>query len=167
MLYHLGIGSNLGDREANLFRCHTLLQEEKTVVISFSALYETEPVGIKEQPWFLNQALAIDSQRLPLELLEEIQSIERRMGRIPTEIGGPRLVDIDILLAGDEVIVHDRLKIPHPRLTERNFVLIPLAEIAPTAIHPLQKRTIQQLKESCSDTSEVRRYFKRGSNSDD
>jgi len=167
MLYHLGIGSNLREREANLSKCRTLLQEKETVVVSSSALYETEPVGIKEHPWFLNQALAIESKQRPLELLDEIKYIERRMGRISTEIGGPRLIDIDILLAGDEVVVHDRLLIPHPRLTERNFALIPLAEIAPTAIHPLQQQTIQQLKEACSDASVVRPYFKQDSNSGD
>ncbi len=167
MLYQLGIGSNQGDRAANLSRGQRLLREAGITTQSSSALYETEPVGLKDQPWFLNQVLAVETALLPMPLLEEIKRIEKQMGRTPAPVDGPRLIDIDILLAGDEIVDCIHLQIPHPRLTERKFVLVPLAEIAASTIHPLQQRTIQELKAECPDPSLVRPHFRPDSHSDD
>jgi 2-amino-4-hydroxy-6-hydroxymethyldihydropteridine diphosphokinase len=161
MRYHLGIGSNLGDLEANLSRCRELLRGAGIHITAVSRMYEAEPVGIKNQPWFLNQALAVESRLEPWKLFDKLQNIEKRMGRAPSKVGGPRLIDIDILLAGEQVVDSPQLRIPHPRMTERNFVLVPLEEIAPEVVHPLRKQTILHLRDICGDPSLVRPHFSR------
>ena len=152
---YLGLGSNLGDRQDNLIQA---LQQVKAKVSveKVSSFYETEPVGYLDQPRFIN-AVALVSTELPaLELFHFLKRIERRMGRQPAFRNAPRPIDIDILLYDDLVMESTELIIPHPRMVERAFVLVPLAEIAPTLIHPLQKATIAELLQRI-DTGGVRK----------
>ena len=141
---YLGLGSNLGDRGDNLDKALDYL-EQRLKVTEVSSVYETEPVGNIQQPHFLNMALKVYTRLAPEELLLLAKGIERKLGRLPGKRNSPRPIDIDILNYGDEVIKTAELTIPHPRLTERAFVLIPLAEIAPDLKHPTRKRSIKQL----------------------
>jgi 2-amino-4-hydroxy-6-hydroxymethyldihydropteridine diphosphokinase len=158
MRYYLGLGSNLGDRKTNLARCRGLLDFEHIRMIQASRLYETEPVGLGDQPWFLNQVVEIESSLGPEDLLSCLKALEREMGRTPGRPGGPRLIDIDILLAGKTVVDLPELQVPHPRLPERNFVLQPLLELAPEAVHPVSGTTMRQLWAECKDASKVILY---------
>jgi len=155
MKYHLGLGGNLGDRIENLAEARARLVKRGIAIRALSALYETEPVGFSAQPWFINQAVEVETELSPRELLMLVKEIEKDMGREATVLDGPRVIDIDILLAGDKVIGTEELAIPHPRLAERNFVLEPLAEIAPQAVHPGLKRTIRELLRLSKDRSRV------------
>lgn len=155
MKYHLGLGGNLGDRIENLAEARARLVKRGIAIRALSALYETEPVGFSAQPWFINQAVEVETELSPRELLMLVKEIEKDMGREATVLNGPRVIDIDILLAGDKVIGTEELAIPHPRLAERNFVLEPLAEIAPQAVHPGLKRTIRELLRLSKDRSRV------------
>ncbi|HKT50461.1 MAG TPA: 2-amino-4-hydroxy-6-hydroxymethyldihydropteridine diphosphokinase [Candidatus Angelobacter sp.] len=142
---YLSLGSNLGDREGNLAAAAARLSDLGTV-ISRSAIYETEPVEVDtEQPWFLNCAVAMETELPPLDFLHKILAIERAMGRQRTGSRSPRNVDIDILFFGDQIIDVDQLKVPHPRMHHRRFVLEPLTEIASTLLHPVLKRSVRQL----------------------
>ncbi len=123
----MSLGSNLGDRAANLAAARDRLPPIKRA----SSIYETEPRDVPNQPWFLNQVIEIETNLFPRQLLAQTQKIERELGRKRTVAKGPRTIDIDILLFGEAVIHAADLEIPHPRLTERRFVLEPLAEIAP------------------------------------
>lgn len=127
MLAHLGLGSNLGDREAHLREAVASLDE----VVAVSGAYESEPLGGPEQGPYLNAVVALDTARSPRELLVECQRLEALAGRVRTERWGPRTLDVDVLLVGDLVVVEDDLVVPHPRLWLRRFVLAPLAEVAP------------------------------------
>jgi len=155
LIYFLSLGSNLGNRPANLARARKLLREGGIEVLRASSIYETEPVGHLDQPWFMNQALQVRSSLEPHALLGLAKSIEARMKRVPTVPQGPRTIDIDILLAGDIVLDTPDLVIPHPRLAQRNFVLVPLCEIAPEIRHPVLGKTIRELALSCSDPARV------------
>ncbi len=124
---YLGLGSNLGDREANLSAARERLEPINNV----SSIYETEPRDVPNQPWFLNQVIEIETGLFPKQLLARMHKIEREIGRKRTMPKGPRIIDIDILLYGDATIHSAELEIPHPRMLERRFVLEPLAEIAP------------------------------------
>lgn len=126
---YLSLGSNLGDREANLVEAVRLLGE-KVVVKTVSSIYETEPWGFKDQDPFLNLALEGETDLSPLDLLDFTQGVEKAMKRVKTIVYGPRIIDVDILLYGDVEMREDRLTIPHPKMKERAFVLIPLQEIA-------------------------------------
>lgn len=129
---YLGLGTNLGDREANLRRALALLAATPGVdVRRVSAVYETEPVGHKEQPWFLNQVVELETRLAPRALLDSALAIEAALGRARRERWGPRTMDIDILLYDDLTLEAPGLTVPHPRLTERAFVLVPLAELVP------------------------------------
>ncbi|HEY3265461.1 MAG TPA: 2-amino-4-hydroxy-6-hydroxymethyldihydropteridine diphosphokinase [Armatimonadota bacterium] len=130
MLVYLGLGSNLGDRASHLEEAVRALGELGRVVRR-SNIMETEPWGLLDQPRFLNMVVALETALPPLKLLEGTQEIERRVGRTPTVRWGPRVIDIDILTYGDEVIRVTGLTVPHPRIGERDFVLIPLRQIAP------------------------------------
>jgi 2-amino-4-hydroxy-6-hydroxymethyldihydropteridine diphosphokinase len=143
-LAYLSLGSNLGDRAANLRAAIERLAELGRVTAN-SSLYQTEPVEFLDQPWFLNCAVALETSSTPQELLAHALAIEKAMGRRRTRDKGPRVIDIDILLFGDRVIDEPGLKIPHPAMHERRFVLEPLAEIAPGALHPTLKKTARQL----------------------
>ena len=153
---YLLLGSNLGDRELYLERAVQLISEKVGVVIAKSAVYETEPWGNTNQPGFLNLALGVDTQLSPFELLETVLEIERMLGRIRHEKWGSRLIDIDIILYGDEIItVDDQLQIPHSEMQNRKFVLEPLAEIAPNLIHPILRKTITEILTTLTDTLSV------------
>ncbi len=143
-LVYLGLGTNLGDREANLRRALAELKH-LGIVKSISSLYETEPVGYPNQGWFLNIACALATNLEPVALLHALKAIEGLLGRRPTMRHGPRIIDLDILLYDDRILDTAELTIPHPQMHRRRFVLQPLAEIAPEAIHPGIGQTIQAL----------------------
>ncbi len=144
---YLGIGSNVGDREANIRRAIGLLKEHEDIdLIAVSELLETEPVGGPPQDKFLNGAIQIKTDLLPLDLLTQLKMIERRLGRQKTEPDSPRPMDLDILFYDDVVIFEGKnLNIPHPRIDRRGFVLKPLCEIAPDLVHPRLKKTVREL----------------------
>ena len=143
----LALGSNLGDRRKNLESAIAALEAEGLWIVRRSALYETEPLEFEAQPWFLNMALEVETRCFPIQLLAVLQRIEREMGRIRGREAvpkGPRTIDIDILLYGKTVLDVPQLTIPHPRMTERRFVLEPLLEIAPDLRHPVTGRLFSQ-----------------------
>jgi 2-amino-4-hydroxy-6-hydroxymethyldihydropteridine diphosphokinase len=144
---YLSLGSNLADREANL-RAAIASLGALGKVTAISSLYETEPVELTAQPWFLNCAVALATDKMPRQLLAGVLKIEQAMGRRRTQPKGPRLIDIDILLFGSSVVDTAQLTIPHPAMHERRFVLEPLAEIAPGARHPVFKRTVRELRDA-------------------
>ena len=150
MKVYLGLGSNLGERKKNIETSLALLMENPSIKIKkVSSLIETEPEGIKKQPFFLNGVAEIETDLSPSLLLKLLKSIEKALGRKTVRRWGPRIIDLDILLYGDLIIDDDNLKIPHPLLTERNFVLAPLKEIAPEAIHPILGKKIQEISQKC------------------
>ena len=155
-IVYLSLGSNVGDRVANLNsaieRLRTLGEIEKV-----SAFYETEPVEFVNQPWFLNCVVMLDTEKMPKQLLAGILDVEQQMGRRRTQKKGPRAIDIDILLFGNSIIDTKGLTIPHPALHERRFVLEPLAEIAPDVRHPAFKRTIRELRDALPPGQAVRK----------
>jgi len=150
---YLGLGTNLGDRHANLSDAIRRLTAERLSVTRQSSIWETEPRDVLDQPWFLNQVVEIETGLFPRQLFQRIQRIEREMGRLKRTPKGPRLIDLDILLYGNAVVKSPDLEIPHPRMTERRFVLAPLAELAPDLRHPVVKRTIRELLEGVSGQS--------------
>jgi 2-amino-4-hydroxy-6-hydroxymethyldihydropteridine diphosphokinase len=154
----MSIGSNLGDRVANLEHGVAALGKMELNLGKVSPLYRTEPVGFQTQPWFINIALALETSLHPMELLERCLEIEHSLGRVRTFRAAPRTMDLDILLFGSLVIDRPGLQIPHPRMTERRFVLEPLARIAPDAVHPILGKTIRSLLAVCPDTSAVLPY---------
>jgi 2-amino-4-hydroxy-6-hydroxymethyldihydropteridine diphosphokinase len=153
-LVHLSLGSNLGDRETHLREAIRRLESAGTVR-SVSAIYETEPVEFADQPQFLNCAVALETSSTPEELMQQLLEIERAMGRQRLQKKGPRTIDLDILLCGDDVVNTPGLTIPHPAMQHRRFVLEPLAEIAPDALHPVLKKTVRQLLEELPPGQEV------------
>jgi len=153
---YLSLGSNIGDREAHLREAIARL-ESAGHVVAVSSFYETEPVEFTQQPWFLNGVVALDTTKMPRQLLAALLRIEREMGRRRVQKKGPRTIDIDILLFGNTVMDSAELTIPHPAMHERRFVLQPLAEIAPDARHPVFGKTIQELREALPKGQAVRR----------
>lgn len=154
-LYHLILGSNLGDREAQLNNARKLIIQQVGNIEAESAIYETQPWGHEDQPWFLNKAIATSSPLEPSLMLYTIKKIEKETGRLPGEKWHERHIDIDILLAEDVVLDEENLVIPHPLLHLRNFVLIPLMEIGAKLVHPVLGKTIEELYVECRDTGEV------------
>lgn len=156
----LGLGSNLGKREQNIFTAVKLLVEHPAIVfVQGASLYLTEPVGNTQQPFFLNTVVEIDTSLSPEELLTFSLDVENRMGRIRQERWGPRIIDIDLLCYHDRISHTEQLILPHPRLQERRFVLIPLCEIAPE-MKMDRGTTVRQLLENCADHADVALYRK-------
>jgi 2-amino-4-hydroxy-6-hydroxymethyldihydropteridine diphosphokinase len=154
---HLLIGGNLGNRKENLSKAVSLINEQCGALTRSSSIYETEAWGKTDQPSFLNQALEISTSLTARQLMRRVLKIEEEMGRVRKEKLGPRIIDIDILLFENEI--HDLrfLKIPHPEMQNRRFVLVPLAEINSTLQHPVLKKTIAELLEECPDNLEVKK----------
>jgi 2-amino-4-hydroxy-6-hydroxymethyldihydropteridine diphosphokinase len=153
---YLSLGSNLGERDGNISRAIAGLGQQNARVVRESALYETEPVDLREQPWFLNCVVEIEWDGEPYELLETLHGIEHGMGRTRVIRNGPRLIDLDILFFGVRVVHLPGLEIPHPRLADRRFVLVPLNDLAPTFEHPVLHATVAELLSQTADRSEVR-----------
>jgi len=161
MRYYLSLGSNLGNRSRHLAQARTLLLKAGVKIIGQSSIYETEPVDFLDQPWFYNQVLEVETAHNPISLLSLIKNIEHRMKRRVSTEKGPRTIDIDILLADKTVVQTNKLIIPHPRMSFRNFVMVPLAEIAPDFIHPLFHLPISVLAQMTGDSSIVRKIEER------
>ena len=142
---YIGIGSNLGDREENLKKALQLMERKGIKIKAISSFYETSPWGRTDQPGFLNAAVKAETGLSPENLLNVLLEVEKEMGRVRGEKWGPRIIDLDILLFNGEVFDSPGLKIPHPYMHEREFVLVPLSEIAPDLVHPVLKKTIKDL----------------------
>ncbi len=160
---YIGIGANVGDRAANLERAIAGLRAAGLRVSGRSSVYETEPVDVRDQSDFLNLVIRCGTDRPAPDLLEACLNVERGMGRIRDRPRGPRIIDLDLLLCGDEVIRRPGLELPHPRMHLRRFVLVPLVEIAPDARHPVLGLTAAELLERCPDRSKVERFAGRAS----
>jgi 2-amino-4-hydroxy-6-hydroxymethyldihydropteridine diphosphokinase len=154
---YLGLGSNLGDRQLNLVKTIELLAQWVQIE-QLSSLYETKPLGYREQPRFLNAVCQLTTALTPEELLALAKHVEAALGRMPSFPNAPRPIDIDILFYGNRVINSPQLTIPHPRLEERAFVLVPLAEIAPDLAHPVSGRTVREMVERVEGLEGVKRW---------
>ncbi len=148
---YLGLGTNLGDREANLRQAAELLASDRLTVKRASSVYETAPRDVLDQPFFLNQVLEVETDLFPRQLFERAKQVERAMGRVRSQPKGPRLIDVDILLYGSAVVHMEDLDIPHVSIGERRFVLEPLAELAGELRHPVTRKTIHEMLTSVRD----------------
>jgi len=154
---YIALGTNVGEREENLRAALEYLPDVGAHIQHVSSVYETEPVDFLDQDWFLNAVLEAQTELDALDLLRALRVIEARMGSKKAFAKGPRLIDLDILLYGNETIDTPELEVPHPRMLERRFVLAPLAEIAPSLRHPTWKSGVAKLLADLSDHSEVRK----------
>jgi 2-amino-4-hydroxy-6-hydroxymethyldihydropteridine diphosphokinase len=159
-IVYLSLGSNVGDRQGNLREAIRALAGVGQVT-AVSSFYETEPVDFVDQAWFLNCAVAIESSVSPERMMAELLGIERKMGRERIHRRGPRIIDMDMLMFGQRIVDSPELKIPHPAMHRRRFVLAPLADIAPEARHPVSNRTVRELLADLPEGQVVRRV--RGS----
>ncbi len=153
---YLALGSNIGNREENLRQAIRLIGASAVHITKLSSFYETEPVDYLDQAWFLNAVLEAQTALPAPQLLATLRGIESQMGSKKAFAKGPRLIDLDILLYGDDTIATPDLQVPHPRMLQRNFVLVPLAEIAPTLRHPSWPVTAAEILSCSSDKSVVR-----------
>lgn len=154
---YLSLGSNWGRREGFLGKARLLLESEGVKILEVSSIYRTNPEGFRFQPSFLNQVLAVKTSLSPFELLEASKQIEHRLNRVRLFPNAPRTIDIDLLFYDNQVMDTPRLTLPHPRLHERAFVLVPLAEIAPEVRHPVLGFSVHEMLASV-DTSGVKRW---------
>jgi 2-amino-4-hydroxy-6-hydroxymethyldihydropteridine diphosphokinase len=154
MIAYLGLSTNLGDKELNFYIAKQKIQLKCQILIE-SKVYETEAWGLEDQPDFLNQCIQIKTDLQAEQLLQFLQNIEAEMGRVKTEKYGPRIIDLDILLYENDIIETDDLIIPHPQMEFRNFVLMPLSEIAGELVHPILNLTINQLLQICPDDKQA------------
>jgi 2-amino-4-hydroxy-6-hydroxymethyldihydropteridine diphosphokinase len=152
---YLSLGSNLGDRIQNIRKALELLARAGVEILRISSFYKTEPVDFRPQPWFVNCAAEVATELMPLQLLRATQSVERALGRRGGTCKGPRPIDIDILLYENVIVRSSALTIPHARMSERRFVLVPLRELAPGARHPLTQRTVLEMLRETQDVSQV------------
>ena len=157
-MIYLSLGSNLGDRKAQLRQAIEKLHQKGILLVKESSIYETEPVDVPEQPDFLNLVCQVETALEPESLLAACQDIESEMGRHRGETKGARNIDIDILFYGRRIVETPFLKIPHPAWRQRNFVLIPLVEIAPDFRDPVSDQTVQVLRQQSCDDSQVTPY---------
>jgi 2-amino-4-hydroxy-6-hydroxymethyldihydropteridine diphosphokinase len=157
MKYFLSLGSNLGNKEKNLTLALFSLEKEGVEILKMSSLYETQPVDFPSQSWFYNQLVEVRTKANPEALLDLIKKIEQKTGRKRGHKKGPRIIDIDIILAEDSVIRKKELKIPHPRMEKRNFVLLPFVEISPDTVHPVFNEDMKTLWKKSDDRSIVKR----------
>jgi len=148
-------GSNIGDRAAWLLQAQQWLEKDCGKIEKLSSLYETAAWGKEDQAAFMNQAIWLKTQLDPRQLLQRMLDIEKKLGRVRQEKYGPRVIDIDLLFYEDRILHYPELRLPHPEVHNRRFALTPLSEIAPDFIHPVLKKSIQQLLEECSDTLPV------------
>lgn len=155
---YLLTGGNMGNRMAYLTEALILLKEQCGEVMQTSSVYETAAWGNTDQPAFLNQVLKLSTSLTARQLMRRILKVEKQMGRVRKEKYGPRVIDIDILFFNEEIHNYILLKLPHPEMQNRRFVLLPLAEIAPDIVHPVLKKTITQLLQICPDPLEVKKY---------
>jgi len=157
-IVHIGIGSNIGDK---IVLCKKAISEilrlDSNKILAMSSLYKTEPIGFTDQDWFINCVIKIETDLEPLSLLYALKNIEINLGREKTFYWGPRKIDLDILLFDKRVITTEELKIPHPQLHRRKFVLVPLAEIDRNIFHPVLKRTVGELLEDLKENQWVER----------
>ncbi len=141
----VALGSNLGDREANLRRALELLEQRGVAVVKVSTFIETEPYGVTDQPRFLNGVCKVSTILTPLELLRLLLAVEKEMGRVRLRHWGERNIDLDLLLYEDVLMDTEELRLPHPDMVNRDFVMLPLAEIAPELVHPILGRNMSSL----------------------
>jgi 2-amino-4-hydroxy-6-hydroxymethyldihydropteridine diphosphokinase len=155
---YISLGSNVGDRALTLERALQAMEAKGIRIFRRSSLYHTEPVDAPPQAWFLNSVVEAETLLMPLQLLKALEGIERKFGRQRIIARGPRTLDLDLLLYGTSVIHTRELEVPHPRMTSRRFVLVPLAELAPALRHPTLHRPVEELLAETEDRSEVRRW---------
>lgn len=156
---YLLIGGNLGDRLAYLQKAGTLIEQNCGNIVHSSAIYETAAWGLRDQPGFYNQALALETRLTPEDLMRRLLAIELEMGRERTLKMGPRIIDLDILLMDGLTMQTDLLTLPHPALPFRRFALLPLCEIAPEYLHPVLHKTIRELLAACTDELDVQKKY--------
>lgn len=154
-LVFVGLGSNLGDRRHNIRQALLLLDRPEAHVVQVSSLYETEPVGPRPQPDYLNAVCRLETQRSPDLVMAACLDVETQMGRVRDERWGPRIIDLDLLFHGDLIVQSPELILPHPRILERRFVLEPLCELAPDFLDPVSGKTVRELLEECPDSTRV------------
>jgi 2-amino-4-hydroxy-6-hydroxymethyldihydropteridine diphosphokinase len=155
----LGIGTNLGDREQNISKSIALINDAIGEVTTTSHIYETEPWGFESENTFLNIVLKVQTELKPVALLRKIHGIENQLGRVRNDTQySSRIVDIDILFYNNIIINRKNMQIPHPRVSERRFVLVPLCEIEPDGIHPVLGKSFSNMLDECRDDKKVREY---------